>query len=705
MDASRTPTSFDDLLEHADWVRGLAYRLVNDAARADDLVQQAWLRALESPPRHSTNLRAWLGSVVTRLAQSEWRSDRSRSVREERGAREEALPPTDQLVHEAQLSSQLVEAVVAMDEPFKTVLLLRYFRDQKPTQIARELQRPVATVKTQLQRGLEQLRKQLDGTHGDRRSWCLALLPLARGGAPSAGLVSLGTATWVAAAGIAAIATWGATNMWPGGLERAEVPHQERLALAPSSPETGAPLGGELASVPNTDSRDSASAATVEPVRPAASVAEAPKSPELYTLTGRVLGMDLEPRAGRKLRWTDTGKLSWLNDEQRIITGKNTWVPISSKQREAFAADDAALKAFAEEKFGRPQIAMALLRGESPPSFTTVTDADGWFSLETPERAFDLELVDGQEDIVGRSKMTGADGTEIATWFAEPRRTFRGRCVDPNGAEVGGVRVSVSGEFPQELSGKLAMGSGFSSQQRTVTTDAQGRFAFEGLGLGRRLWVSAEEGEFEGPAVFVELPLEVSEEPAEVVVALWPRDVSAAALVLRGRVLLDDGTPAPRATVVLGVLSTTTDKNGEYVLPLSPSAGLLYAGRSGSGIAIGTEDLGDLAGITGEIRARDLVLPRGSLAIEGHVLDEAGKPVAAAEIALRNATRLPDGPRTLEQLVVGRQLKTVETDEHGRFRLEGLADRDYVLRVRSGDRFTLSPPIRAGHVGAVIRLP
>jgi DNA-directed RNA polymerase specialized sigma24 family protein len=38
-----------DLQERPDWLRDLAYSLVSDAATADDLIQEAWMSALQSP--------------------------------------------------------------------------------------------------------------------------------------------------------------------------------------------------------------------------------------------------------------------------------------------------------------------------------------------------------------------------------------------------------------------------------------------------------------------------------------------------------------------------------------------------------------------------------------------------------------------------------------------------------------------------------
>ena len=56
------------LLENRDFLRLLARKLVYDEHAAEDVVQQAWLAALERPPRYQGPLRAWLAGVVRNLA-------------------------------------------------------------------------------------------------------------------------------------------------------------------------------------------------------------------------------------------------------------------------------------------------------------------------------------------------------------------------------------------------------------------------------------------------------------------------------------------------------------------------------------------------------------------------------------------------------------------------------------------------------------
>src|SRR6185436_3356389 len=104
------------LLEHASWVRALARRLTDDAARADDLAQSAWVAALEHPPREHESLRRWLASVVRNLARAQHRGDARRAEREVRAAAAEALPSACDVVERAALQRRLAGAVLELDE-------------------------------------------------------------------------------------------------------------------------------------------------------------------------------------------------------------------------------------------------------------------------------------------------------------------------------------------------------------------------------------------------------------------------------------------------------------------------------------------------------------------------------------------------------------------------------------------------------------
>ena len=61
----------------------------------------------------------------------------------------------------------LAAAVLELDEPFRQVVLLRYFEQHTPKEIAHLLGIPGATVRSRLSRALEKLRVSLDQEFGD----------------------------------------------------------------------------------------------------------------------------------------------------------------------------------------------------------------------------------------------------------------------------------------------------------------------------------------------------------------------------------------------------------------------------------------------------------------------------------------------------------------------------------------------------------
>ncbi|MHC4933044.1 MAG: sigma-70 family RNA polymerase sigma factor, partial [Planctomycetota bacterium] len=170
----------DSLLEHAGFLRALTRSLLADPNAAEDVVQQTYLTALEHPPRHRRNLRAWLGVLARNLALRTRRTAVRRARRERRSAQGERIPPADEIAARVELQRKAAEAVLALDEPYRSTIVQRYFDGLSPAEIAQDRGIPVATVKTRLRRAMEQLRSRLDAEHGgNRRAWSALLLPAA----------------------------------------------------------------------------------------------------------------------------------------------------------------------------------------------------------------------------------------------------------------------------------------------------------------------------------------------------------------------------------------------------------------------------------------------------------------------------------------------------------------------------------------------
>jgi len=168
------------LSTQAQQLRRLARSLVRDYDRADDVIQETTLRSLEGAVQPRRGVKACLAGAVRNVARNLHRSESRRAAREQAGAKQEATPSTLDLLARIDEQQRVLRVVRALDEPYRSVIWMRYFEGRPPREIAKRTNRPVATVKSQLQRGLQVLRRKLDEQHGgDRRTWLGALLPLA----------------------------------------------------------------------------------------------------------------------------------------------------------------------------------------------------------------------------------------------------------------------------------------------------------------------------------------------------------------------------------------------------------------------------------------------------------------------------------------------------------------------------------------------
>jgi RNA polymerase sigma factor (sigma-70 family) len=200
------PSSFhiEELLAHADWLRRLARHVAREDA--DDVVQETWVAALRSGPA-ARIARPWLAEVLRNFARRALRTDRARQAREERVEPLDTPATPETLVERAEAQRLLAGLVMALDEPSRSTVLLRYFEGLSAAEIARVQDIPAGTVRWRLKEGLDRLRAALDDRHGqDRRAWVLLLSPLIeRPPALSIGGITLAIATQKKLAGLLAV--------------------------------------------------------------------------------------------------------------------------------------------------------------------------------------------------------------------------------------------------------------------------------------------------------------------------------------------------------------------------------------------------------------------------------------------------------------------------------------------------------------------
>ena len=167
------------LASFAPSVQSIARAIVRDGDVAEDVVQDALVVAMEGGTGGARELRRWFAGVVRNVARRRVRTDVARERREGAVASGDSAPAAADVVVRTETHRRVVAAVLALPEPYRETLLLRYFDELEPREIAERQGVPGGTVRSRLTRGIELLRTALDAeAGGDRRAWALGLLPL-----------------------------------------------------------------------------------------------------------------------------------------------------------------------------------------------------------------------------------------------------------------------------------------------------------------------------------------------------------------------------------------------------------------------------------------------------------------------------------------------------------------------------------------------
>lgn len=180
------------LIGHEAFVRRVARALTRDWNEAEDLVQETWAYALARQP-DPADLKPWLAATVRGLGLNRRRAERRRKERERLSASPESVTSPTELLG---LRQEVVNAVLRLDEPFRTTITLAYAEGLSPAEIAvRESVAP-GTVRSRLHRAHALLERDLGTREGGARPYAILAGPagLTRASA-SAGLPA--TSAWV----------------------------------------------------------------------------------------------------------------------------------------------------------------------------------------------------------------------------------------------------------------------------------------------------------------------------------------------------------------------------------------------------------------------------------------------------------------------------------------------------------------------------
>lgn len=178
-DAAAGPLSEKDLLEgHSALVYNLAFRLVGNEQDAEDLAQDAMIRALKAFPRfrgecqvstwlYRITVNTWKNRVRSEKRRGFWKkvtfgllgdSDEEESLAEKLPSGEPAL---DAGLETEDRAAAVQRALRELEPSSRAVIVLRDLEGQSYEEIALQLGLPEGTVKSRLNRGREALKQRL----------------------------------------------------------------------------------------------------------------------------------------------------------------------------------------------------------------------------------------------------------------------------------------------------------------------------------------------------------------------------------------------------------------------------------------------------------------------------------------------------------------------------------------------------------------
>lgn len=167
-----------DLLQRMHWVRGLAGALVRDADRADDLAQDAWVKALRAGPAQAASWRGWFARVMKNRVADEGRLKGQQDRFTARHSRAGGGPSEEEILQQMETHEALSEALRNLPDPYRRAVFLHYFEGWSLGRIAAE----DGCDKRAIEKRLRQARAMLR-SHLERRApashWAAGLLLLA----------------------------------------------------------------------------------------------------------------------------------------------------------------------------------------------------------------------------------------------------------------------------------------------------------------------------------------------------------------------------------------------------------------------------------------------------------------------------------------------------------------------------------------------
>ena len=153
-------------LRHGAAVAGVARRITGSQARAEDVLQEVFLRLWRAPDRYDPTrgtLRSFLLIDANARAIELVRSETARRDREDRDGRRPTPPPAsvERVVWERAVADHLADALDALPAAERSAIELAYYGGYSYREVAVRLGQPEGTVKSRIRAGLHRLHDRL----------------------------------------------------------------------------------------------------------------------------------------------------------------------------------------------------------------------------------------------------------------------------------------------------------------------------------------------------------------------------------------------------------------------------------------------------------------------------------------------------------------------------------------------------------------
>jgi RNA polymerase sigma-70 factor, ECF subfamily len=166
--------AFGEIVElYKDKVFQLSYRMLGNRHEAEDIAQEAFIRAFININSFNIDLKfsTWLFRIATNLCIDRIRKKKPDYYLDAEVAGTDGLTMYSQIPSKTDMPEKEVESleleetiqreILKLPEKYRSVIVLKYIEDLSLIEISEILNLPIGTVKTRIHRGREALRKQL----------------------------------------------------------------------------------------------------------------------------------------------------------------------------------------------------------------------------------------------------------------------------------------------------------------------------------------------------------------------------------------------------------------------------------------------------------------------------------------------------------------------------------------------------------------